>query len=179
MRHRQLSDMQRCEASAWTKFNRLQRILKASTSLKPRLKIYRVCVVQTMLWAAQTWHFTQRRAQRLRGTERRLLKHMIPLPSGVAPANQTKERAKTKSSWISPIFCEFWCFSIGKQARFTSRTFVPGCPCEKFMNWPLFGLVCRGHSWYPSINGTFRPTTAIGSTADSSLKPPKSTSRKH
>ena len=24
--------------------------------------------------------------------------------SGVAPANQTKERAKTKSSWISPIF---------------------------------------------------------------------------
>ena len=38
--------------------------------------------------------------------------------SGVAPANQTKERAKTKSSWISPIFlCEFWCFSLGKQAR--------------------------------------------------------------
>ena len=26
-------------------------------------------------------------------------------------------------------------------------TFVPECPCEKFMNWPFFGLVCRGDSW--------------------------------
>ena len=26
-------------------------------------------------------------------------------------------------------------------------TFVPECPCEKFMNWPFFGLVCLGHSW--------------------------------
>ena len=43
-------------------------------------------------------------------------------------------------------FCEFCCFSLGKQARFTSRTFVPECPLEKFMNWPFFGLVCRGHS---------------------------------
>ena len=24
------------------------------------------------------------------------------------------------------------------------RTFVPVCPREKFMNWPFFGLVCRG-----------------------------------
>ena len=59
--------------------------------------------------------------------------------AGVAPANQTKERAKTKSSWISPNFvnsgvfpwenkgdekfmnfahfCDFWCFFLGKQAR--------------------------------------------------------------
>ena len=42
-------------------------------------------------------------------------------------------------------FCEFWCFSLGKQARFTYRTFVPEWPCEKFMNRPFFGLVCRGH----------------------------------
>ena len=49
---------------------------------------------------------------------------------------------------FAPIFlCEFWCFSLGKQARFTSRTFVPECPCEKFMNGSFFGLVCRGHSW--------------------------------
>ena len=43
-------------------------------------------------------------------------------------------------------FCEFWCFSLGKQARFTNWTFVLECPCEKFMNRPLLGLVCRGHS---------------------------------
>ena len=29
-----------------------------------------------------------------------------PFYSGVGPANQTKERAKTKSSWISPIFVD-------------------------------------------------------------------------
>ena len=70
--------------------------------------------------------------------------------SGVAPANQTKERAKTNSSWISPIFVNSGVFSLGKQARFTYRTFVPECRWEKFMNWPFFGLVCRGHlsnSW--------------------------------
>ena len=69
--------------------------------------------------------------------------------SGVAPANQTKERGKTKSSWISPpFFCEFWCFFLGKTStKLTYWTFVPECPCEKFMNWPFFGLVCRGHSW--------------------------------
>ena len=42
-------------------------------------------------------------------------------PSGVASANQTKERAKTKSSRISPIVVGFWCFSLGKQARFTAN----------------------------------------------------------
>ena len=40
------------------------------------------------------------------------------LLSGVAPANQTKERAKTKNSHeFRPYFCEFWCFSSGNQAR--------------------------------------------------------------
>ena len=38
-------------------------------------------------------------------------------------------------------------FSLGKQARFTNWIFVPECPCEKFMNWPFFGLVCQGDSW--------------------------------
>ena len=27
------------------------------------------------------------------------------------------------------------------------RTFVPECPWRKFMNWPFFGLVCRGDFW--------------------------------
>ena len=43
-----------------------------------------------------------------------------PVLSGVGPANQTKERAKTKNVHeFRPFFCEFWCFSLGKQARFT------------------------------------------------------------
>ena len=31
--------------------------------------------------------------------------------------------------------------------RDSHRSCVPVCPREKFMNWPFFGLVCRGHSW--------------------------------
>ena len=66
--------------------------------------------------------------------------------SGVAPANQTKERAKTKSSWISPIFVNSGVFPW-ENKHDSHWIFVPECPCETFMNWPLFGLVCRGHSW--------------------------------
>ena len=74
----------------------------------------------------------------------------MPKRSGVGPASQTKERAKTKSSWICPFL---WIrFSLGKQARFTYQTFVPECPCEKFMKWPFPGLVCRGHSWKEDRN---------------------------
>ena len=28
------------------------------------------------------------------------------------------------------------------------RKWQAECPCEMFMNWPFFGLVCRGHSWW-------------------------------
>ena len=66
--------------------------------------------------------------------------------SGVAPANQTKERATTKSSWSSPIFVNSGVFPH-ENKHDPHWTFVPECPCEKFMNWPFFGLVCRGHSW--------------------------------
>ena len=64
----------------------------------------------------------------------------------VAPANQTKERAKTKSSWISTIFVNSGVF-LRKTRHDSHWTFVLECPCEKFMNWPFFGMVCRGHSW--------------------------------
>ena len=65
--------------------------------------------------------------------------------SGVAPANQTKERAKTRSSRISPIFVNSGVFPCENKAD-SHRTLVPECPWEKFMNWPFFGLVCRGDS---------------------------------
>ena len=40
-------------------------------------------------------------------------------------------------------FCEFWCFSLGKQARFTYRTFVPESPPPRKVHelaFPWFGL---------------------------------------
>ena len=48
---------------------------------------------------------------------------------------KTKPKKGPKRKFMNfAHFCEFWCFSLGKQARFTYRTFVPECPCEKFMN---------------------------------------------
>ena len=64
-------------------------------------------------------------------------------PTGLAPANQTKERAKTKSSWISPIFVNSGVFPW-ENKHDSHRSFVPR---DKFMNWPFFGLVCRCDSW--------------------------------
>ena len=66
------------------------------------------------------------------------------LVSGVAPANQTKERAKKEKFMNFAHFCEFWCFSLGKQARFTSNfcsAMPPGKVHELAFLW--FGLSGR------------------------------------
>ena len=44
-------------------------------------------------------------------------------------------------------FCEFWCFTLGKQARFTLN-FCSGMPLRKVHELTFFGLVCRGDSWF-------------------------------
>ena len=70
-----------------------------------------------------------------------------PLIQESTRQTKPKKGAKTKSSWISPIFVNSGVFFPGENKRNSHRTLVPECPCEKFMNWPFFGLVCRGHSW--------------------------------
>ena len=67
-----------------------------------------------------------------------------PLSAEESP-RQTKPKKGPKRKFMNfAHFCEFGCFSLGKQARFT-LIFCSGMPREKFMNWPFFGLVCRGH----------------------------------
>ena len=48
--------------------------------------------------------------------------------SGVAPANQTKDRAKTKSSWISPIFVKILVFFLRKTSTIHISNFCSGMP---------------------------------------------------
>ena len=99
--------------------------------------------------------------------------------SGVAPANQTKERAKTKSSWISPIFVNSGVFFFPWENKHDSHwTFVLECPCGKFMNWPFsflwFGLpgplltiyiyIYIFFFFLREIWGIFGPTKWIGCT---------------
>ena len=71
------------------------------------------------------------------GKKARAARHSFPC-SGVTLANQTKKKQKHKKGPkrkihmnFAPIFlCEFWCFSLGKQARFTSN-FCSGLPMGK------------------------------------------------
>ena len=73
-------EIQRRETIAWSKFHKIRHILKAPTHLQHRINIYNACILQSLLWASHTWHVTQRRAQHLRGLERRMLRTLIPLP---------------------------------------------------------------------------------------------------
>ena len=79
--------------------------------------------------------------------------------SGVAPANQTKERGTTKSSWISPIFVWILVFFLGKTSTIHIELLFRNAPAkvhEPTFLW--FGLVCRGLSWIKAQNfrGKFR-----------------------
>ena len=67
------------------------------------------------------------------------------LPPPFCGRVKTKEGPKRKVHEFRPFLCEFWCFCLGKQARFTSN-FSSGLPRGKFMHWPFFGWVCRGDS---------------------------------
>ena len=59
--------------------------------------------------------------------------------SGVAPANQRKGQNGQFTNFAH--FCEFWCFSLGKQARFTLK-FCSGMPLRKVheLTFLWFGL---------------------------------------
>ena len=62
--------------------------------------------------------------------------------SGVAPANQTKERAKTKSLWISPTFVIILLFFLRKTSTIHKLNFCSGMPLRKVheLTFLWFGL---------------------------------------
>ena len=47
-----------------------------------------------------------------------------------SPRQTKPKKGKNEKFMNFALFCELWCFSLGKQARFTLN-FVPECPCEK------------------------------------------------
>ena len=62
-------DMDLKIAAAWGRFNRIRHTLRAYTPLPHRLRIFKSCVGQALLWASESWHLTRRRLQRIRGVE--------------------------------------------------------------------------------------------------------------
>ena len=70
------------------------------------------------------------------------------LVSGSRPGKKKpKKGPKRKVHEFSPAFVNSGDVFPWENKHDSHRTFVPECPREKFMNWPLFGLVCRGDSW--------------------------------
>ena len=68
----------------------------------------------------------------------------IHLTSGVAPANQTKERAKTKSSWISPIFVNSGVFFLRKTSTIQIELLFRNAPVKS--SWTDLSLV-----WFAGV----------------------------
>ena len=61
------------------------------------------------------------------------------------PGKPNQKKAQNEKFMNFAHFCEFWCFSVGKQARFTLN-FCSGMPLREVHELTFFGLVCRGHS---------------------------------
>ena len=87
------------------------------------------------------------------------------------PGKPNQRKGKAKSSWISPIFVNSGVFSW-ESKHDSHQTFVPVCPREKFMNWPLFGLVCRGDSWTKQLHLGPSKTSATSLSEKSHCEPP-------
>ena len=47
------------------------------------------------------------------------------------PGKPNQRKGQNEKFMIFAHFCEFWCFSLGKQAQFTYRTFCSGMPPRK------------------------------------------------
>ena len=63
--------------TAGLKLQHFKKVLRAKTQIEHRPKIYRACLIQSILWGSETWVLTQKRCQRLRGFEMRIL--LLPL----------------------------------------------------------------------------------------------------
>ena len=61
------------------------------------------------------------------------------------PGKPNQRKGQNEKFMNFARFCEFWCFSLGKQARFTLN-FCSGMPPRKVHELTFFSLVCRGHS---------------------------------
>ena len=65
---------------AWGRFNKIRHILRAQTPLPHRLRIFKSCIGQALLWGSESWHITRQRLQRIRGVELAMMRTLIPSP---------------------------------------------------------------------------------------------------
>ena len=98
-------DMCRKEAAAWAQFKRIRHILRHKTSLQHRLRILQSCVLQKILWGCESWVFTKRRLQHLRGLDTKMLLSMLPCP-GALQGLEPRERILEHSRYVRRVLGE-------------------------------------------------------------------------
>ena len=84
-----------------------------------------------------------------RGSEKRVVLKKNYTSRGSRPGKPNQRKGQNeKFIWISPIFCVNSGVLPRENKHFCHiSNFCSGMPPKRFMNWPFFGLVCRGDSW--------------------------------
>ena len=73
-------EIARREVLAWAKFRKMMPVLQQKSPIKHRLRILQACILQTMLWGAETWIITKKRLSRLRGLHFKMPRRIIVPP---------------------------------------------------------------------------------------------------
>ena len=95
-------DISRKIAGAWAKFRRILPVLKQRSPLRHRFRILQACVLQAILWGAESWHITKRRMAQLRGVHMRMLRYMIP-PPGILQGLEIGERTVEHARYVREL----------------------------------------------------------------------------
>ena len=139
-------EIQRREAVAWSKFHKIKHILRAPTSIHHRIHIFNACVIQSLLWASQTWHVTKSRLQHLRGIERRMLRTFIPLPKhfwDLSPEHRHQIHNRLINTTLTEIkhekldakFLRKWTSWAGHLARLPEQRLARKLAQHKNVSW--------------------------------------------
>ena len=76
-------DLRMKESLAWARFHRILPVLRQKTPLRHCLRIFYSCVLQKILWCAESWCCTKRCLQHLRAIHTRMLRYMISPPGHI------------------------------------------------------------------------------------------------
>ena len=80
-----IEDLRMKKAKGWGRYHAYKKILKHHTSRKHRLHLVESCILQAVLWMANTWKPTQQICRELRGFHLAILRAVFPKPPGKRP----------------------------------------------------------------------------------------------
>ena len=80
-----IEDLRMKKAKGWGRYHAYKKILKHHTSRRHKLHLVESCILQAVLWMANTWKPTQQICRELRGFHLAVLRAVFPRPPGQRP----------------------------------------------------------------------------------------------